>query len=128
MAGLYTYDSRVATADFDVLNRTFTPSQELDFAQEIRWMVQPMNNGMLGPRSASTVFYLPNDIGEEINSTHANLSIQEGAIVPSLGYPAVMDDTYLDTGNIYTNRGSSSSLFVGRSQVSTSNSNLRSVS
>ena len=87
-----------------------------------------MNNGMLGPRSTSTVFYLPNDIGEEINSTHANLSIQEGAIVPSLSYPNVMYDTYLDTGNIYTNRGSSSALFVGRSSVSTSNQNLRSVS
>ncbi len=128
MAGLYTYDSRVATAAFDVANRTFTPPQDLDFAQEIRWMVQPMNNGMLGPRSTSTVFYLPNDIGQEINSTHANVSIQEGAIIPSLAYPAVMEDTYLDTGNIYTNRGSSSALFVGRSSVSTNNQNLRSMS
>ena len=33
-----------------------------------------------------------------------------------------------DTGSIYTNRGSSSSLYVGRSQVSTSNPNLRSMS
>ena len=88
-------------------------------------MVQPINNGMLGPRSASTSFYLPNDVGQEINSTHANLSIQEGSIVASLSYPSVTQDTYLDTGSIYTNRGSSSSLYVGRSQVSTSNPNLR---
>ena len=128
MAGLYTYDSRTVPAAFDTTNLTFTPPQDLTFAQEIRWMVQPMNSGMLGPRSASTVFYLPNDVGEEINSTHATLSIQEGSIIPSTAYPSVSADTYLDTGNPSTNRGSSSSLFVGRSQVSTSNPNLRSMS
>ncbi|MBN29307.1 MAG: hypothetical protein CMB34_01400 [Euryarchaeota archaeon] len=127
MAGLYTYDSRVLSAAFDITNQTFTPPQELDFAQEIRWMVQPMNNGMLGPRSASTLFYLPNDVGEEINATHATLSVQEGSIVTSMGYPTVTEDTYLDTGNIYANTGSSSSLYVGRSQVSTSNPNLFSI-
>ena len=128
MAGLYTYDSRVVPGAFDIANRTFTPPQDLNFAQEIRWMVQPMNNGMLGPRSASTLFYLPNDVGEEINGTHATLSVQEGSIVPSMGYPSTTADTYLDTGNIYANTGSSSSLYVGRSQVSTSNPNLFSIS
>ncbi|MGB1420102.1 MAG: DNRLRE domain-containing protein, partial [Poseidonia sp.] len=127
MAGLYTYDSRTSPADFDTTNLTFTPSSDLTFAQEIRWMVQPINNGMLGPRSASTIFYLPNDVGEEVNSTHATLSIQEGNIVPSLSYPSVTHDTYLDTGTIYTDRGSSSSLYVGLSQISTSNPNLRSM-
>ena len=110
MAGLYTYDSRTTPAAFDITNLTFTPPQDLTFAQEIRWMVQPMNNGMLGPRSTSTIFYLPNDVGEEINSTHATLSIQEGSIIPSTAYPSVTSDTFLDTGNIYTNRGASSSL------------------
>ena len=128
MAGLYTYDSRTTPSAFDTTNLTFTPSSDLTFAQEIRWMVQPINNGMLGPRSSSTIFYLPNDVGQEINSTHANLSIQEGSIVASLSYPSVTEDTYLDTGTIYTDRGSSSSLYVGRSQVSTSNANLRSMS
>ena len=128
MAGLYTYDSRLIPGAFDITNRTFTPTQDLNFAQEIRWMVQPMNDGMLGPRSTSTIFYLPNDVGEEINSTHATLSIQEGSIIPSTAYPSVTSDTYLDTGNIYTNLGTASSLFVGRSQVSTSNPSLRSMS
>ena len=127
MAGLYTYDSRTSPADFDTTNLTFTPSSDLTFAQEIRWMVQPINNGMLGPRSASSIFYLPNDVGEEVNSTHATLSIQEGNIVPSLSYPSVTQDTYLDTGTIYTDRGSSSGLYVGLSQISTSNPNLRSM-
>ena len=62
------------------------------------------------------------------SSTHATLSIQEGSIIPSTAYPSVTSDTFLDTGNIYTNRGASSSLYVGRSQVSTSNPNLRSMS
>lgn len=126
MAGLYTYDSRVSSADFDLTNLTFTPSSDLTFAQEIRWMVQPVNNGMIGPRSGSSNFYLPNDFGAEINATHANLSIQEGAYVPGLAYPAVTEDTYLDSGNIYSNRGGSSSTYVGRSQISTTNANLRS--
>ena len=87
--GLFTYDSRTTPSAFDTTNLTFTPSSDLTFAQEIRWMVQPINNGMLGPRSSSTSFYLPNDVGQEINSTHANLSIQEGSIVASLSYPSV---------------------------------------
>ena len=125
MAGLYVYDSRVNTTSFDLQNLTFTPLGELNFAQEIRWMVQPVNNGMLGPRSTSTNFYLPNDLGEEIDSTHASLSIQEGAFVPSLAYPAVTQDTYLDSGNTQSNQGSNSALYAGLSQISTSNTNLR---
>ena len=60
------------------------------------------------------MFYLPNDVGEEINSTYAKVSIQDGAIVPSLAYPSVSADTFIDTGNIYTNQGSSTMLYVGR--------------
>ena len=127
MAGLYTYDSRTTPAAFDITNLTFTPPQDLTFAQEIRWMVQPMNNGMLGPRSTSTIFYLPNDVGEEINSTHATLSIQEGSIIPSTAYPTVV--RHLPRHGEHLHQCStSSSLFVGRSQVSTSNANLRSMS
>jgi hypothetical protein len=128
MAGLYVFDSRVNTTSFDLTNLTFTPASDITFAQEIRWMVQPVNNGMLGPRSASTNFYLPSDLGEEINATHASLSIQEGGFVPSLSYPSVTQDTYLDSGTTQSNVGSSSSLYVGLSSVSTSNTNLRSTS
>ena len=113
MAGLFTYDSRDSPTAFDLTNLQFTPPSDLTFAQEIRWMVQPINNGMLGPRSSSTIFYLPNDLGQELDANRANLSIQEGAFVPSLAYPSVTDDTYLDSGSIYADRGSSSSLYVG---------------
>ncbi len=113
MAGLITYDSRITPAAFDTANLTFTPSSNLSFAQTIRWMVQPINNGMIGPRSNSSVFYLPNDVGEELNSTHATVSIQDGGMIPSIAYPAATSDTYLDNGNPYASQGSSSSLYVG---------------
>ena len=29
-------------------NLTFTPPYDIDYTTEIRWMVQPINNGMLG--------------------------------------------------------------------------------
>jgi hypothetical protein len=125
MAGLYVYDSRVNTSSFDVANLSFTPSADLMFAQAIRWMVQPINNGMLGPRSTSSVFYLPSDRGGEVNATDAYLSVQEGAFVPALSYPSATTDTYLDSGDIYTNRGTDSSLYVGRSRVSLTNPSLR---
>ena len=125
MSGLETYDSRIETSSFDLTNLTFTPPNDLDFTQEIRWMVQPLNNGMLGPRSSSTNFFIPEELGSEINSTDATLSIQEGAYVSDLAYPAVMQDTYLDSGNTLSNKGSDTILSVGRSQLSYSNTALR---
>ncbi len=126
MAGLITYDSRDDPQDFDIANLSFTPSSDLNYGTEIRWMVQPINNGMLGPRSASTNFYLPNNMSEELDATTAYLEIQDGAFIPSLSYPAVTEDTSLDSGNTQTNYGSDASLYVGRSRISTSNANLRS--
>ena len=128
MEGLYTYDSRVDTTSFDLANLRFTPPSDLDFTQEIRWMVQPVNNGMLGPRSTPTNFYIPAEVGEELNSTDATLMVQEGSIVPAVSYPTVMNDTYLDSGNQLANKGSDSILSVGRSQISATNTALRSSS
>ena len=125
MSGLNSYDSRIETSSFDLTNLTFTPPNSLDFTQEIRWMVQPVNNGMLGPRSASTNFYIPEELGSEINSTDATLSIQEGAYVTDLAYPAVMEDTYLDSGNTMANKGGDTILSIGRSQSSYTNAALR---
>ena len=128
MAGIDTYDSRIDPSSFDLTNLTFTPSSNFYDGQEIRWLVQPINNGMLGPRSLSTNFYIPLELGVEINSTDAILSVQEGAFVPALSNPAVMDDTYLDSGNQMANKGSDTILSVGRSQLSYSNQALRSSS
>ena len=128
MAGLITYDSRINSQDFDLVNLSFTPSTDLDSTTEVRWMVQPINNGMLGPRSSSTNFYLPNDMSDEVDATTAYVEIQEGAFIPSLAYPSVTQDTTLDSGATQTNHGSDASLYVGRSRVSTTNAGLRSTS
>ena len=125
MAGLYVYDSRVNASMFDLANRTFTPDSDFDFSQEIRWMVQPINNGMLGPRGNSTLFFLPEDIGEEVSSTHATVFIQEHNALPNNQYPSVSSDTYIDSGSTVANQGNNNQLYVGYSPVSTSNTNLR---
>ena len=127
MAGLRVFDSRVDASEFDLTNLTFTPTSDITFTQQIRWMVQPINNGMLGPRGSSTNFYIPNNMGSELDSTHATLVVQEGALIPSLSYPSVTQDTYLDSGNTLANVGSSSAFYVGLSPIS-NNGNLRSSS
>ncbi len=125
MAGLFVYDSRYNASMFDVTNRTFTPDSDLDFSMDILWMVQPINNGMLGPRGNATLFHLPNDIGQELNSTHATVAIQQHNALPGDLYPVVTEDTFLDSGNAQAGQGNSNLLFVGRSQVGYSNANLR---
>jgi len=126
MAGLITYDSRLTPQDFDIQNLSFTPTAALNGTNEIRWMVQPVNNGMLGPRSSPTNFYLPNDMSDAVDVNTAYVVVQEGAFIPSLSYPAVTQDTNLDSGNTNTNFGSDASLYVGRSRISTNNPGLRS--
>ena len=128
MAGLYTYDSRTNGSAFDITNMTFTPPAPLVYSREIRWMVQAVNDGMLGPRSNSTHFHLPSTVATEINSTDATLSVQEGAIVPVLNYPTSTQDTFLDSGNTQSNEGNGYSLYVGRSATAYNNVNLRSSS
>jgi hypothetical protein len=128
MQGLYTYDSRVNTSAFDLQNLQFTPPSDLDFSEEIRWMVQPVRDGMIGPRSSSSNFYIPTVVGGEVNSTDAHLMIQEGSMIDALNYPTATQDTYLDSGNTLSNQGSSNALFVGRSANSYNTASLRSTS
>ena len=123
MAGRYTYDSRVDSSMFDLVNLSFTPSNMLTHAQTIRWTVQPIESGMIGQQSVSTFFHIPNTDSEEVDSTHAWVSLQEGTIVEDQNYPLITKDTTLDQGNSYANSGSSSYLSVGQSP---SNSILRS--
>ena len=128
MQGIYTYDSRVNTSAFDLQNLQFTPPHDLDFSEEIRWMVQPISDGMRGPRSSSTIFYIPTVVGGEVNSTDANVMLQEGSMIDALNYPTATYDTYLDSGNTQANLGSSGSLFVGRSANSYGSASLRTTS
>lgn len=123
MEGFTTYDSRVHTSMFDLQSLTFQPSTDLDTNQSIRWFVQPVNNSMLGPRSTSSVFHLPHDIGQEINSTWGYINVQEGGFLPSLNEPSgFIADTTLDSGAPNTNYEGDSILSIGRSSSTTSTS------
>jgi hypothetical protein len=70
---------------------------------------------MIGPQSNSTIFHIPDTDAGEIDSTHAWISLQEGAIVESESYPRITQDTTLDEGNSLGNNGGSSYLSVGQS-------------
>lgn len=118
MEGLTTYDSRTQPQLFDLTNLTFTPASEISGTREIRWMVQPVVDKMLGPRSTSTVFHLPEEMSGEVDSTTAWASIQEGAYVEKLNYPALTEDAYLDSGSRFSSYGNSSTLSVGASPLS----------
>lgn len=123
MAGRSTFDSRDVPSLFDVTNLTFSPTSPVDYSQTIRWTVQPIYLGMIGPQSASTVFHMPDAESGEVNATHAWVSLQEGTIVEGENFPMISSDTTLDGGNIFANNGASAGLVVGRSP---SNSLLRS--
>ena len=57
MAGRTVYDSRVTSSAFDLTALEFTPPSDID-VQTVRWTVQPIDSGMIGPQSGSTVFYI----------------------------------------------------------------------
>jgi len=122
MAGRYTFDSRDDPDLFDLPNKTFQPTSPVDYSPTVRWTVQPIHLGMIGPQSTSTLFYVPEVDSAEVDATHAWVALQEGAMVDEEGYPMITSDTTLDGGNIFNNNGASSALLVGRSP---SNSLLR---
>jgi len=120
MEGLTTYDSRSQPQLFDLTNLTFTPGTDITHTREVRWMVQPVIDEMLGPRSTSTVFHIPEEMSAEIDSATAWVSIQEGAYVEKLNYPALTEDVYLDSGDRFANFGNTTTLNVGTSPLSSS--------
>ena len=70
--------------------------RRLTHAQTIRWTVQAVQAGMIGPQSVSTIFHIPDTDSGEIDSAHAWVSLQEGTIVESQNYPLITQDTFLD--------------------------------
>ncbi|MCH1442711.1 MAG: DNRLRE domain-containing protein, partial [Candidatus Poseidoniaceae archaeon] len=128
MQGFTTYDSRIDSSMFDLQSLTFQPSTDLSTNQSIRWFVQPVNNSMLGPRSTSSVFHIPHDIGQELNSTWGYLNITEGGFLPSLNEPSgFIQDIGLDSGSPNSNLAGNSVLSFGRSSFTTSTSARSSV-
>ncbi|MDE0557975.1 MAG: DNRLRE domain-containing protein, partial [Candidatus Poseidoniaceae archaeon] len=120
MEGLTTYDSRSHPQLFDLTNLTFTPGTDITHTREVRWMVQPVVDKMLGPRSTSTAFHIPEEMSGEVDSTTAWVSLQEGAYVEPLSYPALTEDTYLDSGNRFSSFGNTAAVNVGASPLSSS--------
>ena len=116
MEGFTIYDSRVDSALFDVQNLSFQPSSDLATNQSIRWFVQPVNNEMLGPRSSSSIFHIPHDIGNEINSTWGYINVSEGGFLPDLNEPSgFIVDTTIDSSAANANLYNSGTMSVGRS-------------
>ncbi|MGB1793791.1 MAG: DNRLRE domain-containing protein, partial [Candidatus Poseidoniaceae archaeon] len=123
MQGFTIYDSRVDTALFDLQSLSFQPSTDLSTNQSIRWFVQPVNDEMLGPRSTSSVFHIPHDIGNEINSTWGYINVSEGGFLPDLNEPSgFVVDTTLDSAAQTANLYNSGTISVGRSGYSSGTS------
>ena len=123
MEGFTIYDSREDSSLFDLQNLEFQPSSDLSTNQSIRWFVQPVNNSMLGPRSTSSVFHIPHDIGNEINSTWGYINVSEGGFLPALNEPSgFIIDTTLDSAASNANLYNSGTISVGRSGYSTGTS------
>ena len=102
-----------------MINLEFYPPVDLDFSNHIQWSVQGIENGMIGYTSNKTSYWIPNEIGEELDSTDAVVELQDGSIVTELSYPLITSDTYLDEGDP-TNSKNGQGLYVG---TSPSNSN-----
>ena len=110
--------------------RAFHSNHQMTLAtnQSIRWFVQPVNDEMLGPRSTSSVFHIPHDIGNEINSTWGYINVSEGGFLPDLNEPSgFVVDTTLDSAAQTANLYNSGTISVGRSYSSGSSQRSSSI-
>ena len=114
------YDSRDSTAGWDIGNLTWTSPSSLSNGDSYEWFVQPITDDILGSRGTETIFHIPAKTGSSINSTDANIILQEGMIVEALDYPAVFMDTYVDSGSTNSAYESGTELIVGRSNLTSS--------
>ncbi len=120
--GWSVFDSRFAStnAGFDLANNSWIPQFNLSDAETYKWFVQPITDDILGARGNDTIFHVPKETGSMINSTDADLILREGEIVPSMAYPAIFMDTFIDSGTSNTQFETSTSMYMGRSTVTTS--------
>lgn len=126
-AGWTVYDSRDSSEGWDLTNLAWTSPDNLSTGESYEWFVQPITDDILGAKGQDTIFHIPAATGNSINSTDAEISLQEGQIVDALEYPAIFMDTYIDSGSTNSAYESSQRLLMGRSNLSSS-LNYRSVS
>ena len=119
-AGWTVYDSRDSSEGWDITNLTWTSPDNLSTGESYEWFVQPITDDILGTKGQDTIFHIPAETGNTINSTDAEISLQEGQIVDALDYPAIFMDTYIDSGSTNSAYESSQRLLMGRSNLSSS--------
>ena len=112
---------------WDITNLTWTSPDDLSTGESYEWFIQPITDDILGARGQDTIFHIPAETGNSINSTDAEITLQEGQIVEALDYPAIFMDTYIDQGSTNQAFESSQRLIMGRSNF-TSSSNYMSAS
>ncbi|HII57763.1 MAG TPA: DNRLRE domain-containing protein, partial [Candidatus Poseidoniaceae archaeon] len=116
MAGQLMFDSRDNPEYFDLINNIFTPPVDISHANMIEWYVQPLESDMIGIPSNISSYYIPNSVGQELSSTDASLTIQDGSILEELNLPELTSNIYLDEGNPNSpNMGDS--LMIGNSSI-----------
>lgn len=114
-AGYDIFDSRT-DAGFDHTNLTWTAQTPLDLNAEFRWFIQPVDDDMRGPRSASRTFIVPDDMGGEVNSTDAWVTIANGNAHWNTSAYDVAEGSYIDSCASNVNYGSTvTGLMVGSS-------------
>ena len=99
-AGLGVVDSREcgSTCIFDMTNMSLSfPSVWLDQDEEYSWIIQPIQDGMYGPRSSVEDFIIPNDIGDAVNSTDYWVDLSNGNAHAGTGSYDVTQGAYIDS-------------------------------
>ena len=115
--GIEILDSRTCNCNFNNSSLTSYISSN-NFNQDSRysWMIQPINNGMFGPRSVVENFIVPNDVGGSVNSTDYWIELSNGNAYSAGNLYDVAEGAYLESCNANTAYGqTASNLNVGAS-------------
>ncbi len=119
-AGWEVFDSRESSTGWDLNSLTWTYPDNFSAGESYIWFTQPITDDILGARGNRTVFHVPSETGDEINSTDAKISFQQGLLVEELDYPNYFMDSFIDSGSSNSGYESSTELIIGRSQFSSS--------
>ena len=79
------------------------------------WSLQSVVDDMLGPISSDSIFGVPNDLTNSIDSTHESLTAQTGMAHSDFDMYELVDDTEIRSNLPSTNFGQSASMYIGRS-------------
>ena len=109
------YDSR-SDSGFDLTGPSFTFPSSVSLAQDstCSWSVQSVVDDMLGPISSDSIFGVPNDITNTIDSTYESLTAQTGMAHSDFNDYELVDDTWIYSAmNPNNNLGQNAIMYVG---------------